>query len=284
MQEVSTGYGLIEGPVWDAAKGLYFSDVLGGGIRLLDRKDQVSIAVPKRRGVGGMALHADGGLVAGGRDIVFIGLSDQRTHVLLDAKTADDATGFNDLTTDAKGRIYVGSLAFKVFGGDPPKPGNLYRIDLDGSVHKVSDGIQLTNGLGFSPDGKRLYHSDARGDVIRVYEVNADGSLKALDEIRLACAGRRRRRPQGRRRRLGVDRRRARRSRGRLRARRPSSQGHCRAAADGDEPVFRRRRHEGSLCRHGIARRAEGELRHGLSHARRCRGIAAGARTRPKSR
>ncbi len=179
MQEVSTGYGLIEGPVWDAAKGLYFSDVLGGGIRLLDRKDQIAIAVPKRRGVGGMALHADGGLVAGGRDIVFVGLSDQRTHVLLDAKTADDATGFNDLTTDGAGRVYVGSLAFKVFGGDPPKPGNLYRIDLDGSVHKVADGIQLTNGLGFSPDGKRLYHSDARGDVIRVYEVNADGSLKA---------------------------------------------------------------------------------------------------------
>ena len=178
MQQVSTGYGLIEGPVWDAAKGLYFSDVLGGGIRLLDRKDQISIAVPKRRGVGGMALHADGGLVAGGRDIVFISLPDLRTHVLLDAKTAHEATGFNDLTTDTTGRIYVGSLAFKVFGGGPPKPGHLYRIDLDGSVHMVSDGIQLTNGLGFSPDGKRLYHSDARGDVIRVYTVNADGSLK----------------------------------------------------------------------------------------------------------
>ena len=178
MQDVSTGYGLIEGPVWDPAKGLYFSDVLGGGIRMLDAKDQVSIAVPKRRGVGGMALHADGGLVAGGRDIVFVGLPDLRTHVLLDSQTADNSFGFNDLTTDSAGRIYVGSLGFKVFGGDPPKPGNLYRIDLDGSVHKVSDGIQLTNGLGFSPDGQRLYHSDARGDVIRVYDVDADGSLK----------------------------------------------------------------------------------------------------------
>lgn len=178
MQEVTTGYGLIEGPVWDAAKGLYFSDVLNGGIRLLDRKDQVSVVVPKRRGVGGMALHADGGLVAGGRDIVFIGLPSLETHVLLDQPTADNATGFNDLTTDSAGRIYVGSLAFKVFGGDPPKPGNLYRIDLDGSVHKVSDGINLTNGLAFSPDGKRLYHSDARGDVIRVYDVEANGALK----------------------------------------------------------------------------------------------------------
>ena len=29
MQELVTGYGLIEAPIWDAANGLYFSDVLG---------------------------------------------------------------------------------------------------------------------------------------------------------------------------------------------------------------------------------------------------------------
>ena len=44
MQELATGYGLIEGPVCDPAKGLYFSDVLGGGIYLLDRKDEISSA------------------------------------------------------------------------------------------------------------------------------------------------------------------------------------------------------------------------------------------------
>ena len=32
MQQVATGYGLIEGPVWDPARGLYFSDVINGGV------------------------------------------------------------------------------------------------------------------------------------------------------------------------------------------------------------------------------------------------------------
>ncbi len=76
MQEIATGYGLIEGPVWDRAKGLYFSDVLGGGIYLLERTGELSLAVPKRRGVGGLALHAAGGLIAGGRDIVHVSLAD----------------------------------------------------------------------------------------------------------------------------------------------------------------------------------------------------------------
>ena len=69
MQEVVTGYGLIEGPVWDRDMGLYFSDVRDGGIHLLDHAGEVITVLPRRRGVGGIALHEDGGLVFGGRDI-----------------------------------------------------------------------------------------------------------------------------------------------------------------------------------------------------------------------
>ena len=177
MQRVATGYGLIEGPVWDPANGLYFSDVINGGVHLLDRAGKVSLAVPKRRGIGGMALHASGGLVVGGRDIACVSLAGGATRLLLSLDAISGATGFNDLTTDAAGRIYVGSLAFRVFGGEPPKPGHLHVIDLDGRMRTLSDGVMLTNGLGFSPDGKRLYHSDARAPLVRVYDAAPDGSV-----------------------------------------------------------------------------------------------------------
>jgi D-xylonolactonase len=177
MERVATGYGLIEGPVWDAARGLYFSDVINGGVFLLDRADNTSQVVPKRRGIGGMALHESGGLVVGGRDIACVSLKDGTTKSLLAQEAIPGATGFNDLTTDATGRIYVGSLAFKVFGGERPKPGFLHVIDLDGTMRTVSDGVLLTNGLGFSPDGKRLYHSDARAGIVRIYDVRPDGSV-----------------------------------------------------------------------------------------------------------
>jgi len=177
MQELATGYGLIEGPVWDPVKGLFFSDVLGGGIYLLDRAGEVSLAVPKRRGVGGMALHAAGGLIAGGRDIVHVSLVDHSMRVLLAQTAADGAVGFNDLTTDARGRVYAGSIAFAVFKAEEMKPGNLYVIDGAGKARQISDGILLTNGLGFSPDGQRLYHCDALRELIRVYDVNEDGCV-----------------------------------------------------------------------------------------------------------
>jgi gluconolactonase len=177
MQEITTGYTLAEGPVWDPDRGLYFSDVLQGGVYLLDRSDTVSVAVPKRRGIGGMARHAAGGLVVGGRDISFVGLNGEPSVSLLATEAIPGATGFNDLTTDRAGRVYVGSLAYRVFGDEPPKPGLLHVIDLDGSMRSISDGILLTNGLGFSPDGQRLYHSDHGSGLVRVYEVRQDGSV-----------------------------------------------------------------------------------------------------------
>jgi D-xylonolactonase len=181
MQQVATGYGLIEGPVWDPARGLYFSDVINGGVHLLDRTGAVSLVVPKRRGIGGMALHEKGGLVVGGRDIACVSPSgmggDGKTRTLLSLDAIPGATGFNDLTTDRAGRIYVGSLAYRVFGGEAPRPGHLHVIDLDGSMRTLSDGVLLTNGLGFSPDGKHLYHSDARAPLVRIYDVKEDGSV-----------------------------------------------------------------------------------------------------------
>ena len=177
MRECATGYGLIEGPVWHDDLGLLFSDVPNGGVYRLAKNGSVGQQVPKRRGIGGMALHADGGLIMGGRDVVVTDIDGSNMQTLLAGANTRAGVGFNDLTTDSAGRIYVGDLGFKVFGGGEPKPGFLHVIDLDGSTREISDGIMLTNGLGFSPDGKRLYHSDARADVVRVYDMLPDGGV-----------------------------------------------------------------------------------------------------------
>ena len=156
MKECDSGYGLVEGPVWHNGLGLLYSDVLNGGVFRLAKDGSVSQIVPKRRGIGGMALHANGGLVMGGRDVVVSNMDGTDMRVLLAGKDTPAGIGFNDLTTDQAGRIYVGCVGFRIFGGDEPKPGFLHVIDLDGSVRTISDGIWLTNGLGFSPDGKRF--------------------------------------------------------------------------------------------------------------------------------
>ena len=177
MQQLATGYGLVEGPTWHPTKGLLYSDVLNGGVFALAEDGTISTIVAHRKGIGGIVLHQDDGLVVGGRNLSYKSFDGASAKVLLDSGVIEGAVGFNDFTTDAKGRIYAGSLAFVVLVGAVPKPGHLHLIDLDGSVRTLSDGVMLTNGMGFSPDGKLLYHADARDDVIRVYDVDSDGGV-----------------------------------------------------------------------------------------------------------
>ena len=177
MEQLATDFGLVEGPTWIKDKGLLFSDVIKGGVYLLDDSNNISTIVAHRRGIGGIAVHEKNGLVVGGRNISYKSFTGDKTTTLLSNDVTEVALGFNDLTTDSKGRVYVGSVAFKVFSDEEMIPGHLHVIDVDGSVRTISDGVMLSNGLGFSPDGKTLYHSDARDAVVRQYAVSPDGDV-----------------------------------------------------------------------------------------------------------
>lgn len=160
-ESLISGYGLIEDPVWHDQHGLFFSDVLFGGVFAL-RDGEVTAVISHRRGIGGMAWHERGGLVVSGRNVAFKQLGNDPSITLLDKNEDAGLVGFNDLTTDREGRIYAGGLgASPVFAdGRKPRAGDIWLIELDGSARIVMGDIQLTNGLGFSPAGKKLYHSD----------------------------------------------------------------------------------------------------------------------------
>lgn len=178
MDALATGYGLIEGPVWDPERGLLFSDVIFGGVHCLAPDGAVTTVFPHRRGIGGMAPHAAGGLVLTGRNVAFKSFAGGDTMVLLEGDVIPGGLGFNDMTTDAVGRIYVGSLRFRPTAADEtPEPACLHVIDLDGSNRILAEGILLTNGLGFSPDGGTLYHADSRTQAIWRYAVDGDGGI-----------------------------------------------------------------------------------------------------------
>ena len=179
MEQLAQGYGLIEGPVWEDGKGLLHSDVLFGGVFRLNLDGIVETVFEHRRGIGGMALHEAGGLIVSGRNLSFKPFSGGATVTVLEQDESAGVVGFNDLATDADGRIYAGALgASPVFDdGREPRAGDLYLVDLDGSARVVALDVQLTNGLGFSPDGTTLYHSDSRRQTVFCYSVAADGSL-----------------------------------------------------------------------------------------------------------
>ena len=172
LETLAHGYGLLEGPRVDANGNLYFSDVPNGGVYRRAPDGTISTVVPKRRGVGGIALHADGGLVVSGRDISHV--RDGRTRVLY---ARDDVSGWNDIFTDRQGRVYAGALRSDPFVPGPRVPGVLCRIDAEGRAVELYGDVGLSNGIGFSPDGRLLYHSDSSTREVLVHDVLGDGSV-----------------------------------------------------------------------------------------------------------
>lgn len=178
VETLASGFGLLEGPRVDELNRLYFSDVPRGGVYRRDPNGTIETLIPGRKGVGGILFNQSGGLVITGRTLA---LWDQRTGAIRDlfASYADKPlNGLNDLTVDDGGSVYVGSLEFNALSNEKPVPGFLYRVDPDGTVTRLWEGIELTNGLGFSADRKLLYHCDSTTKAVWVYDVAPDRSVK----------------------------------------------------------------------------------------------------------
>jgi len=163
MHALVTGLRLPEALRSDG-QALYFSDAAAGGVYRW-RGGTVTTVVPRRRGVGGLALHAEGGIVVSGRTLIHV-----RDHETRELFAADDARGLNDLTTDAAGHVLVGSLRMDWREPEKGRPGEVWRVGSAGAEQLVA-GIVYPNGMAFSPDGRTLYVADYVGACVHAVEV-----------------------------------------------------------------------------------------------------------------
>ena len=176
---LATGFVSIEAPRIDHDGSLWFSDMRAGGVHRLLPDGRTEVVVPERKMVGGICLHADGGLVVGGPDLSHV--RDGRSRVLLEltdipARDGTRAVGFNDIEADRDGALFAGVL--RQDGAGTYVCGELIQVRGAGRCAVLHDDLQ-PNGIGLSPDGSRLYASDTFHRRILVFDI-ARGGLPAL--------------------------------------------------------------------------------------------------------
>ncbi|MDP7725876.1 SMP-30/gluconolactonase/LRE family protein [Mycobacterium sp. TY814] len=141
--------GLLEAPRPLPDGSVLFANTTAGGVyRWSD--GGVSTVLEKRRGIGGIAVHADGGLLVSGRDLAYTGPAGPRT-----VWAADGATGLNDLTVAPDGSVVVGVLRHQ--RGETAGPTELVQLSPDGTATVLVSDLLWPNGVGYAPDGTRLY-------------------------------------------------------------------------------------------------------------------------------
>lgn len=158
-----------EGPRWDAGAGLLeWLDVTRGlwhrmtpaGRLVSSRRlgDRVSCVRPRR----------DGGWVAAVEGAVVLLDGDGAAQRRIFLPSAPGAV-LNDGGCDAAGRLLVGSVAAD------PTAGALHRVDPDGTVTTLREGVAMSNGLDWSPDGRRLFHVDSAAGTVTALDYDVGG-------------------------------------------------------------------------------------------------------------
>ena len=167
---------LAENPLWHPLEQrLYWTDITRGRLFRYDPATGKHEQCYQGETVGGFTIQADGALLlfmARGRIAIWRG---GELEIVVDEIPADREGRFNDVIADPAGRVFCGTVSLPVVGS---RPGRLYRLDTDGSLQVVLEGITVSNGMGFTPDHRQMYYTDTRPRRIYRFDyAEASGEL-----------------------------------------------------------------------------------------------------------
>jgi sugar lactone lactonase YvrE len=172
---VPAGAVLGEGPTWDGATGtLLWVDILASEVHRFDpTSGRDTVLVRTSQHVGAAKPRAAGGVVVNLRDGVGRYAADGAFDWL--APLGEDGVRGNDAAVDADGRLWAGTMRYD----ERPAGGRLYRVDPGGEVVTVLPEVSISNGIGWSPDGRLMYYVDTPNRRVDVFDVDSDTGLVA---------------------------------------------------------------------------------------------------------
>ncbi len=174
--EIDAKAELGEGGMWHPSENkLYWIDIEGKELHIFNPKDKTDIVLRVGERVGTVVPVSGGGaLVALQTGIHFINTQTGELHFLANPLPHQNIR-FNDGKCDPAGRFWVGSMHLEQTTG----AASMYRLDADGSIHKMFDDVSISNGITWSADAKTMYYVDSPLNRIDAFDYNIEsGAIK----------------------------------------------------------------------------------------------------------
>jgi sugar lactone lactonase YvrE len=153
---------------WHAGEqALYWVDINAPSLNRFDPATGANVAMPMPSSIGCYAFRAAGGFVVALRDGIWLAdAAGTPARKVAEAPYDPAHHRFNDGRCDRQGRFFAGVM-------DESRTGNtgaLWRLDADLVLTRVLDGMMVSNGLAWSPDGRTMYHADTPTQTVRAYD------------------------------------------------------------------------------------------------------------------
>ncbi|WP_206447884.1 SMP-30/gluconolactonase/LRE family protein [Agrococcus sp. KRD186] len=169
---VGSGDGLGESVVWDAERSeLSWVDIHAARLqRWGSETGLITATLPER--IGAIGLRAGGGHVAAfASGFALLGEDGEIERRIAEVEPELPTTRLNDGRVDRQGRFVCGGMDE---AADQRAVSAVYRLDADGAVVRILDGIACANSIAFSPDGTRMYFTDMPTGRIVAYAYDID--------------------------------------------------------------------------------------------------------------
>ncbi|MFG2893396.1 SMP-30/gluconolactonase/LRE family protein [Streptomyces sp. NPDC048248] len=167
---MAAGARLGEGPTWDAsARRLIWVDILASRVHTFDPATGRRTVLATEQHVGAAKPRAGGGLVVNLRDGVACYDADGALR-WLHREVVPGRRG-NDAGVAPDGSLWAGTMRYD----EAPGGGTLVRVAPDGRATPQLSGVTVSNGIGWSPDGGRMYYIDSPTRRVDVFDVGPDG-------------------------------------------------------------------------------------------------------------
>jgi gluconolactonase len=180
---ISTGFTFTEGPIWIPEDDcLLFTDIPANRIhRWRPGMTDAEIYCEPSGHANGLTLDREGNVLAcehSGRQ-VSSGAYDGVEQTLVDSFEGKRFNSPNDIVVHSSGAIYFTDPPYGLGPNDVKELDfqGVYRLGPDGVLSCVVRDFTAPNGLAFSPDESVLYIGDSEDDIIKRFQVEADGSL-----------------------------------------------------------------------------------------------------------
>jgi sugar lactone lactonase YvrE len=164
-----------EGPRWDAAaRRLLWVDIEAGALHVFDPSSGLDRVVLLGNRVSAVAPTRSGGILVALTDrLALVERDGEPVRTLAEIPHGPELR-LNDGACDPAGRFWVGSMALDF----APGAGALYRYSPDGTLERVLADVTLSNGIGWTPDGRGMYFIDSMSYRVDLFDFDvASGAL-----------------------------------------------------------------------------------------------------------
>jgi D-xylonolactonase len=155
-----------EGPVWHPDEQvLYYVDIPRGHLYRYDPETDENERVRAGPSIGGYTIQEDGSLLLFQSDGAVTVWDDGAETTVVDEIPEEVGSRFNDVAAGPGGRVYAGTM---------PPDGRLYRVERDGRLRQLIADVDISNGLGFSPDLETVYFAETLAQTIWQFDYDPD--------------------------------------------------------------------------------------------------------------